>query len=160
MCGLDYKTSCRLLRRCVWTAKDALSFDDHINGIGRLCNFHTWALQHICSSLTHDVNNTVECNNIDSKLDYGNSLLHGASEKSLDRLHWVQNKLPHVVHNVSTCQYHSIDLLQVLHWLPICSWVIFKIGTVLQCTAASTVNLSPWRVTLICANLLTNAWKF
>ena len=90
--------------------------------------FSYLALRHIRRSLTRDITNTVACSIIHSRLDFCNSLLHGVAKKSLNLLQWVQNKLMGAVHNIST-RYHSIDLLQELQWMPIHSWVIFKIGT-------------------------------
>ena len=62
-------------------------------------------------------------------MNYCNALLHGATEKSLNNLHRVQNKLARVVSNITTRQQHAVDLLRHLHWLPIRRRITFSVTT-------------------------------
>ena len=64
-----------------------------------------------------------------TKPSIGHSLLYGATEKSLNKLQIVQNKLARVVFNVTTRQQHTIDLFHNLHWLPIRSRITLKVAT-------------------------------
>ena len=72
--------------------------------------------------------NTVACSIVGTRIDYCNSLLYGVSEKYLDKLQHVQNKLARVVMNVGLRDHHTVDLLRELHWLPVRSRIIFKIA--------------------------------
>ena len=87
------------------------------------------ALRHIRHHLTSEVANTVACSIVGTWIEYCNSLLYGVSEKYLDKLQRVQNKLARVVMNVGLRDHHTVDLLRELHWLPVRSRIIFKIET-------------------------------
>ena len=51
------------------------------------------------------------------------------SEKYLDKRQRLQNKLARVVTNTGLRDYHHVDLLRKLHWLPIRSQITFKVAT-------------------------------
>ena len=61
------------------TLDSALTFEDHINGVVRSCNFHIRALRRIRRHLTRDVANTVAGSIVGARFDDCNSLLYGAS---------------------------------------------------------------------------------
>jgi len=63
------------------------------------------------------------------RLDYCNSLLHGTSQRNLDRLQRVQNSLARVVAHAPR-RSSATDLRRQLHWLPIRQRVSFKLGTI------------------------------
>ena len=99
----------------------ALTFKDYDNHIVRACNFYIWDLRHIHRCISCNVANTMAAFIVGIRLDYCNMLLHCATEKSLNKLHRVQNKLARVVCNVITYRQHAIEdinLLRNLHWLP------------------------------------------
>ena len=52
---------CKILKTFGGTLDSALTFEDHINGVVRSCNFHIRALRHIRRHLTREVANTVTC---------------------------------------------------------------------------------------------------
>ena len=54
---------------------------------------------------------------VSTRWDYGNLLSHGATEKFLNKLLRVQNKLAQVICNVTTRQQHIIALFHNLHCL-------------------------------------------
>ena len=115
--------SCWMLHRRVVTPDSTLTFKDHINGVVRSCNFHIRALRHIRRHLTREVANTVACRVVGTRIDYCNCLFYGAYEKYLDKLQRLQNKLARVT-NTGLPDYHSVDLLCELHWLPIRSRIL------------------------------------
>ena len=98
---------------------------------------HTY-ISHICRFISCDFANTMAACIVGTLLVYCNALLHAATEKSLNKLQRVQNKLARIVCNVTTCQQHTVDLLCNLHWLPITSHNMFKIATL--CYKAYQVN--------------------
>ena len=75
---------------------------------------------------------------IRTRSNYCKAMLHGATEKSLNKLKRVQNKHARVVCNVTTRQHHIVDHLRNLHWLPIRSRITFKIATL--CYKADRFN--------------------
>ena len=95
----------------------------------RSCNFHVRALHHIRRHLMREVANTVACSIVGTQIDYCNSLFYSASEKHLDKLQCLQNKLTHVVTNTDLRDYHSVDLPLQLYWLRIQSQISFKVAT-------------------------------
>ena len=128
--------SCRMLHRRVRKTKtlgvtldSVFTFEDHINGVVRSCHFHIRALLHVRRHLTREVANTVVCSIVGTQIGYYNSLFYGAPEKYLDKLQRLQNKLARVVTSTGLRDYHSVDLLHELHWLPIRSRISFKVAT-------------------------------
>ena len=97
------------------TLDSVLTFEDHINSVDRSCNFHLRVLHHITHHLTREVANTVACSIVGTRIDYCNALFYGASEKYLDKLQRLQNKLARLVTNIGLRDYHSVDLLRELH---------------------------------------------
>ena len=111
------------------TLDAALTFEDYVNNVAKACNFHMCDLRHIRRSISLDVANTTTACIVGTRLDYCNAVLYDATEKSLNMLQIVQNKLARVVCNVTTRQQHTIDLLRNLHWLPIRSRIMFKVAS-------------------------------
>ena len=64
---------------------------------------------------------------VSSRLDYCNSLFHGLTSKSLGKLQVVQNTLCRIVTKTSKFS-HITPIRKQLHWLPVHSRIIFKIG--------------------------------
>ena len=124
---------CEKLKTLSVTLNSALTFEDHINGVVRSCIFHIRALRHIRRHLTQEVTNTVACSIVGTRINYCNSLFYSASEKYLDKLQCLQNKLARVVTNTGLQDYHYVALLRKLHWLPIWSQISFKVETVSSC---------------------------
>ena len=88
------------------TLDSALTFEDHINGVVRSCNFHIRALRHIRRHLTREVANAIACSIVGTRIDYCNSLFYSASEKYIDKLQRLQNKLARVVTNTGLRDYY------------------------------------------------------
>ena len=111
------------------TLDAVLTIENYVNQVAKACNFPIWGLRHIRRSISRDVaNNTAACI-VGTRLDYRNSLLHGATVKSLNKLQRVQNKLDLIVCNITTRQQHIVDLLRNLHWLPMRSCITFNFTT-------------------------------
>lgn len=104
-----------------------LTFSDHVTSVVKSCNYHISALRHIRSIITQEVALTLACSLINSRIDYCNSLLHGAPSSSLDRLQRVQNSAARVVMSVGH-RVHAEPLLESLHWLPVRQRVEFKLA--------------------------------
>ena len=72
--------------------------------------------------LTQEVANTVACSIVGTRIDYCNSLFYGASEKYLDKLQCLQNKLVRVV----TKQVCEITTLLISG--ASCTGCLFEVG--------------------------------
>ena len=78
--------------------------------IRRIRSIRHCLTQHATELLIHSL--------VISRLDYGNGLLYGVSDKLLDKLQRVQNVAARVV--VKASRYdHVTPILKTLHWLPI-----------------------------------------
>ena len=100
------------------TLDGCLSLDSHVSEIVKNCHFHLRALQHIRPPLTREVAKTIACSVVAARIDNCYLLLAGVTEKNLDKLQRIQNRV-RIVCYVGRPQSSSHDLLAVLHWLPI-----------------------------------------
>ena len=93
------------------------------------CYYHIKDLRRIRRHLTKSVAITL-CNAlVGSKINYCNSLYYGINDKQMQRLQGVQNTLCHIV--THTHRFSSITgPLITLHWLPVKSFVQFKLGLI------------------------------
>ena len=60
------------------TLDTTLSFDEHIATVVKACNYHLRALRHIRRCITQDIESTIACSIVGSRIDYCNGLLFGA----------------------------------------------------------------------------------
>ena len=104
-----------------------LSFDAHVAMVCKTCNYHIWALRHIRRLLPLDVARMLACSIVGARLDYCNSVLHGAPTSSIQKLQRVQNSLARVVLQQPRMS-HARPLLKSLHWLPVCQRIEFKVA--------------------------------
>ena len=74
------------------------------------------------SHIWHSQLNCLQRHRHKEGLDYSNTLLYCAAEKSLDWLQHFQIKLAHFVNNVRTRDHHVVNLLSDIHRLPIWDW--------------------------------------
>jgi len=96
----------------------SLTFDKHISAVGQSCNYHAQAIHHIRHLLTTELTQTFACSLILSRIDYCNSVLHGAPSSTILKLQQIQNNATRIVHQVPR-RSHVHSLLKELHWLPV-----------------------------------------
>lgn len=85
----------------------------------------------------------MSCAIVTSRIDYCNSLLHGASAKNLNKLQRIQNRAARIVCNAGRSQAASSrDLLIDLHWLPVRQRIDYKIATL--CFKAYRLHQPPY----------------
>jgi hypothetical protein len=106
-----------------------LTFDAHVTSLVRACNFHLRALKHIRPYLTIDVAKSIGAAFVNSRLVYCNSVLYNTSTFNISRLQRVQNNLARTVAGDLAKFCSTSDLLQQLHWLPICHRIEFKLAS-------------------------------
>jgi len=63
-----------------------LTFDNHASAVARSCNYHARAIRHTRHLLTLDLAQTLACSPILSRIDYCNSVLHGAPSSTIQKL--------------------------------------------------------------------------
>ena len=106
-----------------------MSFDDHARAVVKSCNYHTRAIRHVRHLLTESTAQTLACSLINSRLDYCNSLLHGAPDTTICKLQRAQNNAARAVLQADRST-NSTLLLHRLHWLPVCQRITFKIALI------------------------------
>jgi len=79
------------------TIDNNLSFDSHISGVVRSCNYHIRSLRHIRHLIDRDTAVTLICSIVASRLDYCNSVLYGVTDANIAKLQRVQNSLARAV---------------------------------------------------------------
>ena len=100
--------------------------NNHVSAVCKSIHYHICALRHIRSSISEDIAKMVACALVDSRLDYDNSVLFGATQKNISEPQKAQNLIARVVTCSQSCTPHT--LLQQLHWLPIKHCIDFKIA--------------------------------
>ena len=109
--------------------------------IASRCKTLMWNLfktVNIRNFLTTKACHTAMLTTVISHLDYVNAIMLGLQEKHISKLKHVQNMAAKVV--LKRGKYtSSTDSLQTLHWLPIRSWINFKIAVlVYKCLHGET----------------------
>ena len=110
------------------TLDSDLSFDEHIIGVVRACNYHLCSLRHIRHLIDREAANAIACSIVGSRLDYCNSILFGITDKNICRLQRFQNSLARVVCGASYLS-STTALRRSLHWLPIKQRIDHKVAT-------------------------------
>ena len=76
-CNCRFQTCCSLTCSSFSVTLDSqLTFDDHVSGVFRECNFHTKVLRHNCPLITKEMAKVITCSIVESRLDYCNSVLY------------------------------------------------------------------------------------
>ena len=65
--------------------------NNHASAVCKSIHYHICALRHIRSSISEDIAKMVACALVDSRLDYDNSVLFGATQKNISELQKAQN---------------------------------------------------------------------
>ena len=103
-----------------------LTLIPHVNNIAKSCYAQLRMLGQIRYNLTEDAAVSLVHAYITSRLDNGNALLFGLSEKHVHKLQLIQNTAARIVSRAS--RYDRITpILKRLHWLPIKFRIDYKI---------------------------------
>jgi len=95
--------------------------------VARSCNYHAQAIRHIRHLLSTHLATTLACSLILSRLDYCNSLLHGAPTGSISTLQRVQNNAARIVLQALRRSRARL-LLRQLYWLPVHHRIYYKLA--------------------------------
>ena len=111
------------------------TFNEHATGVVDSCSYHARAIRHVRHLLTESVAQTLACSLINSRLDYCNLPLYGASEAGaseaiVDKLQRAQNNAACAVLSANS-RADAGPLLRQLHWLPVRQRIFYKTAAVL-----------------------------
>ena len=105
-----------------------LTMKTHVSNLVRSANFELRRISSIRHLLSTDATKTLVSAFVLSLLDYCNSLLFGCPQYLLHKLQKVQNNAARLVLRVSKTD-HIFPHLASLHWLPIDSWIQYKLSS-------------------------------
>ena len=108
------------------TLDNQLQFDSHARAVAKACAYHTHALHHVRHLLTSELDTTIACSNVATRIDYR---ILVALTATFDVLQRVQNILSRVV-TQSARRSSAKPLLESLHWLPVRQRVTYNLATV------------------------------
>ena len=108
------------------TFDSCLSMNHHVSNIVRTCFYHLRNVASIKACLNKPALLSAVHAFVTSRLDSGNSLLSGISQKQLSRVQRVQNAAARLIKGVKK-RDHITPVLRELHWLPIKQRIHFKI---------------------------------
>ena len=104
----------------------ALNMTQQVSSIIKCVSYHLRNISRIRRNIDKNTCKLAVQSLIFSRIDYGNALLLGATEKDLTRLQRLQNRAARLINLVGR-DHPSAPLLQELHWLPIRMRIQFKI---------------------------------
>ena len=116
-----------------------LTFLPHVNHVTKTAFFHLRNIARLRPSLTPSAAETLIHAFISSRLDYCNSILHGITSKTLNKLQYVQNSAARLLTSTRS-RDHITPVLHHLHWLPVKQRIEFKLLTT---TYKSLHDLAP-----------------
>ena len=103
-----------------------LDMTEHVNNIVKSAFFEIFKLGKIRKYLDMKTTERLVHAFITSRLDNGNSMLHGLPGKLLDKLQHVQNAAARLTVRAER-QEHITPILNKLHWLPVRSRIVYKL---------------------------------
>ena len=103
-----------------------LCMDEHVKRICQTVYFHIRNVNSIRKNLTTETAATIIHALITSRIDNGNSLLTGISERLLCKLQLAQNAAARILTKTRKFE-HITPILKELHWLPVRERIQFKL---------------------------------
>ena len=96
------------------------------------CYYQLRNIGQIRSSITEGACRTLVHALVTSRLDYGNGLLYGIPQVTIQRLQRIQNCAAHLVTRIRKYE-HITPVLRHLHWLPVRQRTLFKVLVFTYC---------------------------
>ena len=112
-----------------------LNMEEQVAQTAKSCYYQLRNIGQIWSSITEGACRTLVHALVTSRLDYGNGLLHGIPQVTIQRLQRIQNCAARIV----TRKYeHITPVLHLLHWLPFRQRTLFKVLVFTYCALNAT----------------------
>ena len=103
-----------------------LSMVDHVTKLSQVCFFHLRRIRVVRHSLTCNALLTLVHAFVCSWLDFCNSAMFGVNSYLLDRLQSILNAAARLILRIPKFGSISSAIRDELHWLPVCSRIVFK----------------------------------
>ena len=114
-----------------------LSMEEQVAQTAKSCYYQLRIIGHIRSSITEGACRTLVHALVTSRLDYGNGLLYGIPQVTIQRIQRIQNCAARLV--TRTRKYeHITPVLHLLHWLPVRQRTLFKVLVFTYCALNAT----------------------
>lgn len=110
------------------TVDAQLTMKTHVEIVARSCFYHLRQLRSIRRSLTFDSMCTLVHAFINSRVDYCNAVLYGATDEVIRRLQMVLNAAARLITGTSRTAHITPILRDILHWLPVQQRITYKIA--------------------------------
>ena len=114
-----------------------LNMEEQVAQTAESCYYQLRNIGQIRSSITEGACRTLVHALVTSRLDYGNRLLYGIPQVTIQRLQRIQNCAARIV--TRTRKYeHITPVLRLLHWLPVRQRTLFKVLVFTYCALNAT----------------------
>ena len=114
-----------------------LSMEEQVAQTAKSCYYQLRNIGQIRSSITEGACRTLVHALVTSRLDYGNGLLYGIPQATLQRLQRIQNCAARLITRTRTYE-HITPVLRRLHWLPIRQRTLYKVLVLTYCAVNAT----------------------
>ena len=112
-------------------------FEEQVAQTAKSCYYQLRNIGQIRSSITEGACRTLVHALVTCRLDYGNGLLYGIPQATLQRLQRIQNCAARLI--TRTRKYeHITPVLRRLHWLPVCQRTLYKLLVLTYCAVNAT----------------------
>ena len=127
ICGQLVETS-PVIRDLGFNVDANLTMTSQVANVCRSAYYHLSRIAKIRDSISTTVCKSLIHGLVTSRLDYGNAILHGISDRHMHRLEMVQRSAARIVRQIRRGDRQSMTtILRQLHWLPVRKRIDFKL---------------------------------
>ena len=127
ICGQLVETS-PIIRDLGFNVDANLTMTSQVANVCRSAYYHLSRIAKIRDSISTTVCKSLIHGLVTSRLDYGNAILYGISDRHMHRLEMVQRSAAQIVRQIRRGNRQSMTtILRQLHWLPVRKRIDFKL---------------------------------
>ncbi|KAK2152615.1 hypothetical protein NP493_2436g00005 [Ridgeia piscesae] len=127
ICGQLVETS-PVIRDLGFNVDANLTMTSQVANVCRSAYYHLSRIAKIRDSISTTVCKSLIHGLVTSRLDYGNAILHGISDRHMHRLEMVQRSAARIVRQIRRGDRQSMTtILRQLHWLPVRKRIDFRL---------------------------------
>ena len=128
LCRIPSYTGPRIIRDLGFTIDSNLTMTSQVASVCRSAYYHLSRIAKILDSVSTTVCKSPIHGLVTSRIDYGNAILFGISDRHLHRLEMVQRSAARIVMQIRRGDRQSMTtILRQLHWLPIRKRIEYKL---------------------------------